>query len=864
MRILFLSVLACLALSTTSQGQSLKKVLEAGDESFENRDYYNAFRCYETVLKYAAEGAYKEDTLAVKFSYAQSSQRLQYFSKALHLYTELQEEANGKHEDIYARAVFNRAKMSQNLAPDNKDFYSQALDLYQFFINNQVYRKIDAPAEIQERYREEAMAGIESCTELRDAFPGREDTLYRLTNVINSGYSELAPVLIGNTLYYSSLKFLPPGARSPRQPMFLGKQMKAAFPLAGAENQDTITMVMRESEGFNADGQHTLHATFTRDESRMFFTQCIQEGEGFHCDIYSRLRSGDGWGIPQKLALNAADSKAFSTTQPSVSFDCTTGKEYLYFSSGRDGGKGGMDIWRCEIMEDGKLSEPENLEAANTEWDEATPFYHSRSGRLFFSSNAPPSYGEYDIFYVQNTPEGFTRPQNMGLPYNSGYNDEYYFLSPDGSQEFFASDRPRSMRFVEELEFCCTDIYTIGNDVDIKLQVSIDDCNLYNPAEAVVEIYDLSCGERNLLSSQERSGTAPLDFTVQRFGKYEVVARSDSYEQSLDSTIDLSSEIYKGADVVSLSFPMYPTELNLTVEAYDAASGQVIQNAVVRVRNSEDNTELQDKGNRSFQLSPNIQYYVAVQAPQNAEGRMKKYEPKEEPFSYSLSDKARLRKLCGDTLLRIPMAIDTPVIEEILLYFDHDMPTRYRGIRDQTRQSFQEAIELYMARKDEYLENNDPSDSLTVERFFSREVEGGLNSLQSLAGSLIEYVDYLGETDQVVIGIKGYCSPRGSEAYNRLLSKRRIQCIRSYLESYTDEEGRSLASFIGDKIIIQELPLGESLASSKFPDENPNSIWGIGPALDRRVEIENVSKGTNLTAPRDEPSSQTDIQNSGQ
>ena len=65
MRILFLSVLAFLALPFSGHSQSLKQVLEAGDESFQNRDYFNAYRCYETILSYAAKGAYKEDTLKV-------------------------------------------------------------------------------------------------------------------------------------------------------------------------------------------------------------------------------------------------------------------------------------------------------------------------------------------------------------------------------------------------------------------------------------------------------------------------------------------------------------------------------------------------------------------------------------------------------------------------------------------------------------------------------------------------------------------------------------------------------------------------------------------------------------------------------
>ena len=200
MRILFLSVLACLALHFPGHSQSLKQVLEAGDESFQNRDYYNAYRCYETILKYADEGAYKGNTLKVKFSYAQAAQRLNYFSRAKALYGEVSREARGVDGDIYARSVFNQAKMYQNLAQDTTRYYGLALDTYQLFLSDELYQKIEGGPEIQSRFRRAAESGIQSCDAMRAALPSRTDSLYRLTGAVNSGYSELAPVLMGDTL----------------------------------------------------------------------------------------------------------------------------------------------------------------------------------------------------------------------------------------------------------------------------------------------------------------------------------------------------------------------------------------------------------------------------------------------------------------------------------------------------------------------------------------------------------------------------------------------------------------------------------------------------------------------------------------
>lgn len=860
MRILFLSVLACLALHFTGNGQSLKQVLEAGDESFQNRDYYNAFRCYETVLKYAAGGAYKDDTLSVKFRYAQAAQRLNYFPKAKGLYSELAREAQGVDDNIYARSVFNHAKMLQNLAQDNSQYYSQALDTYQFFISEELFRKIEGETKVKERFKQAAESGIVSCDSLRNAPVARTDSLYRLSEPINSAYSELGPVRVGNTLYFSSIRFLPPGIGTPRQSQFFSKQLMATLKPglgqdAGIEVVDSF-LVLPKQEGYNADNIHTLHTAFSQDEQLMFFTQCVQEKEDIFCSLYMRRRLGDGsWGKPQRLAINAED-REFTTTQPSTAFDCVSGKEWLYFASDRPGTRGGLDIWRAEIKEDGTLGGPENLSAINTQWDDATPFFHSFSRRLYFSSTAPPSFGEYDIFFSEYQDGSWSTPENMGLPYNSGYNDQYFFLTSDGKEEYFTSDRPRSFRFIEDLEFCCTDIYTMGNKVERVIEVAVEDCDEYSTSEKTVEVYELSCGQRTLAAQpQSVKGKGTVSFTVQLYRNYEVVAHSESSGLARTRQYDLSEEQYVGSEekIRWRPEPFFPTSLDMKVTAADAVSGAELEGALVTVTHPESGAQLPGQGDNVFRIEPNVNYKVSVDAlggsgySTDPPATLQSYVPVDTTFSFTLTDTDRMLRLCGKVNLEIPMETQAPSLPfPIVLYFDHDMPLRYQRRADQTRQSFDDAITRYMEKRGDYLANNDPSEAGRINAFFDREVSAGLNNLDNLAESLLEYVDYMGEGDQLTIEIQGYCSPRGNSLYNRLLSKRRIQCVRTYLESYSDN-GRMLRDYIGSKIIVRELPLGESRASSTYPDNDPNSIWGIGPALDRRVEIVDLSKGEELT-----------------
>ncbi|MCB0583904.1 MAG: PD40 domain-containing protein [Phaeodactylibacter sp.] len=871
MRILFLSVLACLALHFPGHSQSLKQVLEAGDESFQNRDYYNAYRCYETILKYADEGAYKGNTLKVKFSYAQAAQRLNYFSRAKALYGEVSREARGVDGDIYARSVFNQAKMYQNLAQDTTRYYGLALDTYQLFLSDELYQKIEGGPEIQSRFRRAAESGIQSCDAMRAALPSRTDSLYRLTGAVNSGYSELAPVLMGDTLYFSSIRFLPKGIRNPLQPQFYSKNLTAKFtqvydPERAVEVTDTIVDELPEQSIYNADGVHTLHTAFNLKRNLMFFTRCVQEDGEIFCWLYQRRRQSDGsWGVPQKLPLSA-ENKEFSTTQPSVAYDCTSNTEWLYFTSDRKGSVGGYDIWRARLNDDETIGEPENLSDINTPWNEATPFYHAPSQRLYFSSDAPPSYGEYDIFYSRYQDGSWQTPENMGFPYNSGYNDEYFFLSADGKYEYFASDRPRSFRFVEELEFCCTDIYTMANEVDRVLEVALEDCDNKYGTEKTVAVYELSCEEPQLVGEPQKVvGKGTATFTLQLYHNYKVVAYSESTGISREKQFDLSGEQYISREdrINWRPEPFFPNWLDMKVTAFDSSDSTNLDAvASVTVREAATGRQPAGSGNHVYRIEPNRNYLISVVVNAGADYGVEQantgqpssttitqnYIPVDTTYSFTLSDEDKLLRLCGEVELRVPMKVQPPTLDlPIFLYFDHDMPLRYQGQADQTRQTFDDAITRYLDKRKDYLANNDPSEQRRVDAFFDREVMAGLSTLENLAKSLLEYVNYMKEGEQLVIEIQGYCSPRGKPVYNQLLSERRIQCVRTYLENYSGQEGRVLKDYIGDKIIVKELPLGESRASSNYPDNDPNSIWGIGPALDRRVEIQNLSTGEPLT-----------------
>ncbi|MFL9485249.1 OmpA family protein [Chitinophagaceae bacterium LWZ2-11] len=62
---------------------------------------------------------------------------------------------------------------------------------------------------------------------------------------------------------------------------------------------------------------------------------------------------------------------------------------------------------------------------------------------LIFAGNlGSQTYGDYDLYICYNTPEGWSKPENMGENINSGYWDSSPSLSPDNRVLYFSSNRP--------------------------------------------------------------------------------------------------------------------------------------------------------------------------------------------------------------------------------------------------------------------------------------------------------------------------------------------------------------------------------------------------------------------------------------
>jgi len=181
-------------------------------------------------------------------------------------------------------------------------------------------------------------------------------------------------------------------------------------------------------------------ATLTIDNKELFYTLCkyTKDNRYYNCDICYSKREYGSWTKIQSIGDKVNIENTWES-QPSVTSDGKT----LYFVSDRPGGIGGYDIYRTSCDSTGEWGYPENLgRAINTPGNEKSPFIHTDSQTLYFSSDGLKGLGGYDIFFAKlDTNEVWCEAKNIGYPINSFDDDVGFFVSTDGHYGYFASNK---------------------------------------------------------------------------------------------------------------------------------------------------------------------------------------------------------------------------------------------------------------------------------------------------------------------------------------------------------------------------------------------------------------------------------------
>lgn len=105
--------------------------------------------------------------------------------------------------------------------------------------------------------------------------------------------------------------------------------------------------------------------------------------------------------------------------------------------------------------------------------DAILPYLMPDGITLYYSADSDDSLGGYDIFQARQGDDGFLQPANVGMPFNSPYNDYLLVIDEYTGAGFFATDRNRHPGKVT--------IYTFVPQ-DLRRNVDVDDPNLQSLA----------------------------------------------------------------------------------------------------------------------------------------------------------------------------------------------------------------------------------------------------------------------------------------------------------------------------------------------------------------------------------------------
>jgi len=232
-----------------------------------------------------------------------------------------------------------------------------------------------------------------------------------------------------------------------------GEQEKELFFQSRKRYDGTYSQGIPMETPFNSGTSYQGGSSISIDNKLLFITivspsytadgRSFSNGDIYYSDFY------DGTWSTLKSIGSQINGQFTWEGQPSISADNQT----LYFASARETSEthyGGMDLYKVERLPNGNWGTPINLGAkVNTLGNEKSPFMHSDSYTLYFSSDGHPGVGGQDIFFAHvDKFKEFTEPTNIGVPINTEEDEVGFMVSTDGKYGYFSSN-------------------TVGEDLDI-------------------------------------------------------------------------------------------------------------------------------------------------------------------------------------------------------------------------------------------------------------------------------------------------------------------------------------------------------------------------------------------------------------
>ncbi len=437
------------------------------EESFRNNEYGEALQYYEKYEELT-------DRLSVEVSYKMGISYLEiyHYREALIYLERCRNERsllNFSYDYYYAKSL------------QLNDFISEAKIYYQRYLNSiqeeRNYKKFVPEIKRELERCDNALALMSKPTKVKVSLLGF---------AINGPFDEHSPLITadGNKMYFTSDRKSTTGGHKFKLDGTFFEDIYVSNKVNGKWEKPKKVRELDSKD-------HDACVALSHDGRQMIIYR-YSHSDFFHRakgQLYLSKLNNNHWSKPQLLPIPS------SAKAREVSACFSINDQEIYFTSDREGGFGGTDIYRTQLTH-GVWSEPINLgDSINTPYDEDAPFVHPNGKMFYFSSTGHNSMGGYDIFKSRLTGNHeFSKPQNMGYPINTTGDDISFSVSADGQKIYFADNRSEGKG---DMDIYTADFKDENNNLYIlKGKVLSEEKN--TPLDVVINVYER--GKQSVLS----------------------------------------------------------------------------------------------------------------------------------------------------------------------------------------------------------------------------------------------------------------------------------------------------------------------------------------------------------------------------
>jgi tetratricopeptide (TPR) repeat protein len=254
---------------------------------------------------------------------------------------------------------------------------------------------------------------------------------------INTKYDEYSPILIakGKKLFFTARQSETTGGNlNPEDQLFFEDIYYAEIDSTTSE----FALVPEVMEGINTEGFDALNFVSRNGLYALgtVNTSASKEKTTESSDLYEMTADEPGVFAGMELLKNKLINSTFfdgaACITDSLFIDEDNYIQTLYFVSDRNATKKLTDIFYVE-KKNGIFSEEIKVlpDVINTTGRETTPFITGDGRFLFFSSDALPGMGGYDIYYSENIGGNWSQPTNLGAAFNTVNDDTHFQIYPE-------------------------------------------------------------------------------------------------------------------------------------------------------------------------------------------------------------------------------------------------------------------------------------------------------------------------------------------------------------------------------------------------------------------------------------------------